>query len=449
MIAANFSGAQPRGLMKIVFLALFGMTLVPAFSQNNNATDMGCSGTVANPCGKSSGSGSRSSPAPVYRDTAAEEAAARRNAAHNLNESGVKVFERGDYAEALELFKQAAKLAPDNQRIKQNVENAQSMLDQQIRLQKEAEEAAKRNKAAATSMQQSANALANSLTVSAADGLDFESDINRVKAPDLDFTNNSSSPCHSGASGLTFGDTRTVDVRCVPSGLGKFIDDSIGKEFAKSPPGVSDRVRKGFQSLMTQDRSVALSWFKQALSLDPNNEGLKRLIELTDYTLNYQSRPKVINQSNQLILPQDNGAMLIPVILHLTEPQGPKNQAPQKGNEELMLTPTKESKNLQLPQRDDIALLFLENNQMPTIYSVFKDGTFHKFTPSPGGTVFFANGPYTVLANGGFEPSTDPKDIKDWEKYFKNSPSQLVAPANGTEYQLPQITPPPNATKKP
>ncbi len=77
-------------------------------------------------------------------------------------------------------------------------------------------------------------------------------------------------------------DTSVVDARNVPSGLPKALDSAIAKAYSDAPPGVSDRVRKGFQAVMDRDWKVAKAWFQDALNRDPNNAGLKRLVALTD-----------------------------------------------------------------------------------------------------------------------------------------------------------------------
>lgn len=79
-------------------------------------------------------------------------------------------------------------------------------------------------------------------------------------------------------------DPMVVDARHVPSGLPKSVDDAIASGYSEAPPGVSDRVRKGFQAVTTHDWKLAKAWFKDALNHDPNNAGLKRLVELADYT---------------------------------------------------------------------------------------------------------------------------------------------------------------------
>ena len=79
-------------------------------------------------------------------------------------------------------------------------------------------------------------------------------------------------------------DTSVVDARNVPSGLDKAVENAIAKAYPDAPSGVSDRVRKGFQAVMTHDWKVARAWFEDALNRDPNNPGLKRLVVLADYT---------------------------------------------------------------------------------------------------------------------------------------------------------------------
>lgn len=76
-----------------------------------------------------------------------------------------------------------------------------------------------------------------------------------------------------------------VDARNVSSGLPKGLDNAIASAYSDAPPGVSERVRKGFQAVMDGDWKVAKAWFQDALNRDPGNAGLKRMIVLTDYTL--------------------------------------------------------------------------------------------------------------------------------------------------------------------
>lgn len=85
-------------------------------------------------------------------------------------------------------------------------------------------------------------------------------------------------------------DTSVVDARNVPSGLDKATENAIAKAYANAPPGVSDRVRKGFQAVMERDWKVAKAWFEDALNHDPNNPGLQRLVALADYSQQHVQR---------------------------------------------------------------------------------------------------------------------------------------------------------------
>ena len=90
-------------------------------------------------------------------------------------------------------------------------------------------------------------------------------------------------------------DPNVVDTRNISSGLPKSIDDAIAGAYKNAPAGVSDRVRKGFQSVMTKDWSLAKAWFQDALKLEPDNEWLKKLIALCDYTPAGQQQTNVAN----------------------------------------------------------------------------------------------------------------------------------------------------------
>lgn len=85
-------------------------------------------------------------------------------------------------------------------------------------------------------------------------------------------------------------DTSVVDARNVPSGLDKATENAIAKAYPNAPPGVSDRVRKGFQAVMERDWKVAKAWFEDALNRDPGNPGLQRLVALADYSQQHVQR---------------------------------------------------------------------------------------------------------------------------------------------------------------
>ena len=73
-----------------------------------------------------------------------------------------------------------------------------------------------------------------------------------------------------------------VDARNVPSGLPKSVDDAVASAYANAPAGVSERVRKGFEAVMTHDWKLAKAWFGDALNHDPSNASLKHFLEFVD-----------------------------------------------------------------------------------------------------------------------------------------------------------------------
>jgi hypothetical protein len=85
-------------------------------------------------------------------------------------------------------------------------------------------------------------------------------------------------------------DTSVVDARNIPSGLDKATENAIAKAYPNALPGVSDRVRKGFQAVKERDWKVAKAWFEDALNRDPNNPGLQRLVVLADYSQQHVQR---------------------------------------------------------------------------------------------------------------------------------------------------------------
>lgn len=80
-------------------------------------------------------------------------------------------------------------------------------------------------------------------------------------------------------------DPMVVDARNVPTGLPKSVEDEI----PNTPAG--NRVRKGFQAIMAHDWQVALAWFRDASNQEPGDAGLKRLVDLAQFTLQQETRP--------------------------------------------------------------------------------------------------------------------------------------------------------------
>lgn len=295
--------------------------------------DLGCSPTVANPCsGGSSGGGSYSPPAytppPVYQPSPAE---LKQRQVVALSKQGQAQYQQGKFLEARRLFQLALNMAvsaADIKTLKGNIANThqgvgnlahergdveqalreyeladqnrpgeavilQSLatLRSQIAAQRQVKAAEQRDRAAAGQMQQAIQNFAQTLnSAPSSGGLDFDGRTSGNvpgggNSGGLDFAAAVATPSQTTpGSALPSGDPRVVDAR-VPSGLSKSVENAIAAAYQNAPPGVGERVRKGFQAVMDRDWKVAKAWFEDALNRDPDNAALKRMIVLSDYTL--------------------------------------------------------------------------------------------------------------------------------------------------------------------
>jgi len=123
-----------------------------------------------------------------------------------------------------------------------------------------------------------------------ANGDDFDSGsgLKGVGSADSGLKN---APYSGDSSGLkTLPDVNTdpmvVDARNVPTGLPK----SVEAEIPDTPAGNS--VRKGFEAILDHNWKVALVWFQDALNHDPGNAGIQRLIDLAQFTMEREKRPR-------------------------------------------------------------------------------------------------------------------------------------------------------------
>jgi tetratricopeptide (TPR) repeat protein len=227
------------------------------------------------------------SPAELQQQQAEQLRQQRLGEAHTANQQGIEVFNKRDWAKAVALFQTAAVKNPDDPIIRKNLARAQEALageQAQLRIQQQ-------DKAAASHMQKAIQGFAQTLNAApSSGGLDFDGRASGTPPPSaggnsggLDFTAAVAAPGQTKpASALPSGDPRVVDARNVPSGLSKPVENAIAGAYANSPPGVSDRVRKGFQAVADRDWKVAKAWFEEALNRDPTNAGLKRLVELAN-----------------------------------------------------------------------------------------------------------------------------------------------------------------------
>jgi len=274
---------------------------------------MGCSPTLASPCsGGSSGGSSYSPPAytppAVYQPSPAE---LQQRQVVALQQQGTAQFRAGKYTEALRLYELSLKLcvaADDIANLRGNIGNTHSQLggiaykrgdveqaNHEFELAKQylpnnaanndnltvtrnalaarqqAKLAEQQDKAAASNMQKAIQGFAQTLNAApSSGGLDFDgrtasNSPGGGNGGGLDFTAvvSTAGPTVPAAA-VPSGDPRLVDARNVPSGLSKPVENAIAGAYANSPPGVSDRVRKGFQAVADRDWKVAKAWFEEA-----------------------------------------------------------------------------------------------------------------------------------------------------------------------------------------
>lgn len=174
--------------------------------------------------------------------------------AQQLNLQGIDASNDGDYQKALDYFSQALELQPEDEAIQ---ENRQKVLAR-IESQRQAKQAA--------FDQRKSEAIESLKDVST--GGDFDSGLKSV-------TDTTERPVS--------GDPLVFDARAFPTGLPKAVEDEI------PDTQTGDRVRKGFQAIMMHDWILARAWFQDAENHDPGNMGLKRLVELADYTIKRQA----------------------------------------------------------------------------------------------------------------------------------------------------------------
>lgn len=218
-----------------------------------------------------------SNPSDGYRISRAQKrenkATAIANEAYDANERGFAFGRKGDWTNAIIAYQEAVNKNPNEKIYRDNLAKAKDWLEIQKREQQEQQQI-QQNKIAISNMQQTIIAFTQTLNNSpSTGGLDFEGK-----------NTNSNSDKTTTNSELQFGDPNIVDTRNIPSALPKGIENAIAGVYKNTPPGVSERVGKGFQAVMTKDWKVARVWFQEALKLDPDNEGLKKFIVLCDYS---------------------------------------------------------------------------------------------------------------------------------------------------------------------
>lgn len=94
-------------------------------------------------------------------------------------------------------------------------------------------------------------------------------------------------------------DPSVVDATGVPSGLPKGVENAIANAYASAPPGVSDRVRRGFLAVGHLDWNLATALFRDALNRDPGNANLKRFVALTEAAQQSNIQPATVDTRNE------------------------------------------------------------------------------------------------------------------------------------------------------
>ena len=190
-------------------------------------------------------------------------------------------YKRGDIEQANREFELAKQYLPNNAANNTNLATVRN----DLAYREQARIAEQQDKVAASNMQKAIQGFAQTLNAApTSGGLDFDGRTGGNPAGasgnggGLDFAPVIATANTGPALASPSGDPRVVDARNVPSGLSKPVEDAIAGAYAKSPPGVSDRVRKGFQAVADQDWKVARAWFEEALARDPGNADLKRLV---------------------------------------------------------------------------------------------------------------------------------------------------------------------------
>lgn len=162
---------------------------------------------------------------------------------------GDAAYIRGDLTQALGFYKQA--LAIDANSLSDVGKNRIQYIELQLQREKVEKE---QDKNTANKLKQDMQSAAENLK-------------STVAPPGLNFIVN---------------DPMLVDGTNISPELPKAVVDAI----PRTPAG--DRLRKGFQAVMAQDWKVALAWFQDALNKEPGNPSLQRLVDLAQFTLNYQ-----------------------------------------------------------------------------------------------------------------------------------------------------------------
>lgn len=249
-------------------LGIICFASAPAMAQGGK--DMGCSPTLASPCsGGSTGGSGNTSPGPSGpspEQVKQQQERARLKAKAWSSDEALDYFDRKDWDNAIRSFEEALDRDPDDPDLNDWLKRAK------------AEKAKARMPAVATP---SRPAPSNDSKV-----VDTRSEPASLGGK-------------SNSTGATAKPGQTKPAPTSPSSLPKGLGNAIANAYLSAPPGVSDRVRKGFQAVMVRDWKVAKAWFQDALNRDPTNASLKRLVALSDSPKQPNMQPVSVDARNE------------------------------------------------------------------------------------------------------------------------------------------------------
>jgi hypothetical protein len=233
-------------------------------------------------------SGNNNNPSEASPEDAA--AQQRRQDAQDLNKQGIQFWNNGQWKLATNAFNAALEKWPDNETIRQNLKIASD---------KVAEKEAQKKRDQQAEFEKNKNEILSSMK-----GIGTDSEFGGLKGISPGENTGLKDIADSGFGGLkplpvANTDPMVVDARNVPTGLPKFVEDSI----PHTPAG--DRVRKGLEAIQTHDWKVARAWFQDALNRQPGDPGLLRLVDLAQYTLQRESQTtdgKLAGQNDEEII---------------------------------------------------------------------------------------------------------------------------------------------------
>lgn len=209
-----------------------------------------------------------------------------------LNQQGLQYLNDKKWKLARDCFKTALDKWPDNQTIRDNYQKAlNAIVSEEMEQKRQQQEQFDKDKRDALTLLKSINGSEEFGLKGVGSGSDLGlKGVDDTKTSNLGLKgiDDNKTLFGKGTAWSAPVDTRAtgpskLDAN-VPTGLPKFVEDSI----PHTPAG--DRMRKGMEAVLNHDWKVALAWFQDALNHQPDDAGLKRLVDLAQYTLHREGQ---------------------------------------------------------------------------------------------------------------------------------------------------------------